>query len=352
MQKEIQIEDNNEMSLKDLFAKIKHWIFLLQKQFWKIVFAAIFGASIGYFYAYLTPTLYNAKLSFVVEEGKGANGGLASLAGQFGFDIGGGGGTSLLSGDNILMFLKSTSLTKESLLSTFDSSTNTSLADRYADVYGYREKWANSKKVGKKIYFPPNSNLPYTRLQDSLLGVIVKKVLKKEITVDRPEKKASFIIVQSSMKDEILSKLFCLLLVQKATDRYVQSKIKRQKINVERLQRRADSIALALNNKTYSNASYQEKILDINPTERTSLVNVEVSNRDKMMLATIYGEVVKNLEIAKIQLTQDTPTIQIVDSPELPLNSTIMSKLIWLFIGAISFILLSVVIIIIKNLLA
>jgi hypothetical protein len=170
-------------------------------------------------------------------------------------------------------------------------------------------------------------------LQDSLLQGIVSQILKKELSVDRPEKKATFIVVQTLMKDELLSKLYCERLVQKATEIYVQSKIKRQKINVERLQKRCDSIEAILNNKTFVNATDQEKILDINPAERRAIVSAELSSRDKIMLLNIYGEIMKNLEIAKIQLSQETPTIQIVDTVSLPLPILKISKLISIIIG-------------------
>ena len=328
--------ENDDTSLKDIILAVKDCIGYLKPKWWKIAIAGILGSAIGFFYAYSRPVTYIAKLTFVVEEGKSSGGGLAALAGQFGFDVGGmGGGNGLLNGENLLLFLKSNSLTQEVLLSPFDSVRNYSLADKYADVYELREQWAKNKKIGKYIFFPSTSEKPYTRLQDSLLHSITEMILKKELTVDRPEKKASFILVQSNMKHELLSKFYCERLVEQATLRYIQAKTKRQNANVNRLQTRADSIASALNSKTYTNASAQEKILDINPGTRTVTVNAEISGRDKIMLGTIYSEVVKNLEIAKVQLTQETPTIQIVDDIDLPLKKVKASKLIWLVMTGI-----------------
>ena len=61
-------------------------------------------------------------------------------------------------------------------------------------------------------------------------------------------------------------------------------------------------------------------MLNLNPAFATAGVDLEISNRDKVMLSTIYGEVVKNLEISKTALIQETPTVQLVDQPELPLE--------------------------------
>jgi hypothetical protein len=50
---------------------------------------------------------------------------LASLAGQFGVDVGGASGSAVvLSGDNILLYFKSESLAREVLLSKYDSTGN------------------------------------------------------------------------------------------------------------------------------------------------------------------------------------------------------------------------------------
>ncbi len=345
---------NEQVSLKETVLKMKSLISYLKSNLLIILIFGVVGGLIGFLYAFIKPLTYTAKLSFVVEEGKSGSSGLASLAGQFGFDLAGLSGSSsgLLSGENLLLFLKSTSLSKETLLSPYDSSKNYSLADKYADEYGLRKKWASDKSVGKEIFFPVSITQPYTRIQDSLIQVIVNRILKKELLVERPEKKATFIAVSTTMQDELLSKYYCERLVIKAIERYVQSKIKRQQINVNKLQSRADSIGNVVNSKTYKNATDQEKILDINPASRTATVNAETSTRDKMMLVTIYGEVVKNLEIAKVQLSQETPTIQMVDNVDLPLiKSKKMLLIISLLMGFL-FIGMSIFYLIVKRILS
>jgi hypothetical protein len=314
----------NEVSLRDIIKKIKGSYWYFKKQLWKLILVSTIGGAIGFLFALNSPITYKAKLSFVVEEGKLSN--FAGLAGQFGFDIGSS-STGLFTGDNLLLFLNSNSLIKQTLLTPYDSLGNYSLADKYSEIYKLREKWVKSNSIKKEIFFPSNSkNLP-SRIQDSLLQTIVFRIQKDLMKVERPEKKASFVYIQVETEDEVLSSLFCQRLLANATERYIQSKTRRQKNNVVRLQLKADSINNLLNNQTYFNAKKQEQTLDINPAERTSTVGLEVSGRDKTMMGIIYGEVVKNLEIAKVQLTQETPTIQIVDYPEYPLTKTKTSKI-------------------------
>jgi uncharacterized protein involved in exopolysaccharide biosynthesis len=121
--------------------------------------------------------------------------------------------------------------------------------------------------------------------------------------------------------------------VQIATDRYVQSKIKTKAANVAMLQRKADSLSAVLNNKTYSAAASQQSLVDANPALKTSAISSEITTRDKTMAATIFAEVVKNLELSKTLLNQETPVIQVVDQSTFPLEKEKVGKLKSLILG-------------------
>jgi uncharacterized protein involved in exopolysaccharide biosynthesis len=55
--------------------------------------------------------------------------------------------------------------------------------------------------------------------------------------------------------------------------------------------------------------------LDVNPGLKDAIVPVEITTRDKAVLATLYTEVTKNLEASKLLLSQQTPVIQLLDEP-------------------------------------
>ena len=48
---------------------------------------------------------------------------------------------------------------------------------------------------------------------------------------------------------------------------------------------------------------------------RAAIVPSEIANRDKTVIATLYAEVTKNLEISRELLSQQTPVIQVLDQP-------------------------------------
>ncbi len=302
----------------------------------QLTIAAVFGILVGAVIAWKWPVTYTARLTFVVEEGKSsAAGGLAALAGQFGFNLDGVGGASgVLAGDNVQELLKSKKLIKETLLTPYDTTGNTSLADRYAAVYKLDEKWLKFSPDNKAIRFPANGE-NFSRLQDSLLQQITKRVLEGEFAIAKTDKKLGFFEVNTVMRDERLAQLFCERLIKQATDFFIQTKTRRLRSNVSRLQDRADSIGRILNRKTYSASAANQSLLDINPAYTSPTANVEVQERDKMVLSTIYTETVKNLEVSKTMLAQETPTVQIVDEPELPLKKNKIKYPVAMVAGAL-----------------
>lgn len=332
MSEQIQ-NTSDEISLKELIQKMGEWCSYLLTQWWKIALVGFIGGCVGFVYAWLQPITYTAKITFVVEEGKSGSsslGGLASLAGQFGVDVGGSSGGGVLSGDNILLYFKSESLAREVLLSRYDSTSKKSVADVYAEIYKLKEGWGKNEKIGKVMFPIFNATYTYSRLQDSLLQGIIKGINKTQFAIAKSDKKASFIEVTATMTNEALAKIYCERIVDRAVEKYITIKTQRQKTTVDKLQVRVDSISNLLRQRTVSGASLQtsSSTMDINPLYKTgTAVAVETTVRDKTMLATIFASITQNLEMAKFTLSQETPVIQIVDTSNFPLKIEKVSKL-------------------------
>lgn len=310
--------EEKPFSITDLFRDvIERFRYALRQRNW-LMAAFIWGAVAGTAFALIKKTTYTARLSFVVEDAKSSGGSLISaLAGQFGFDVGSmTGGNGVLAGDNVLELLKSRSLLKKTLLSE-GKDRKGSLADLYVSAYGLQEKWKSV--TGKAIVFPAGQETN-DRLSDSLLQTIIKRLLEKELRIAKTDKKLGFFELEATTRDEYLSQQLCERLLQVTTDFYVDTKTRRLKANIDRLQKRADSLGLVLDNKTYATAAATQRLLDANPAYAAPQVDAEISTRNKFLQATVFAEIVKNLEISKTALIQETPTVQVVDRPEMPLK--------------------------------
>lgn len=336
---------SDKSAIKELILGIKNWFRLLAGKWMLLCIAAIGGGIIGLLIAISTKPKYESRITFVLEDSKSA-GGLSAYAGvaaQFGIDLGGGSG-GVFQGDNILLLLKSKLLVRKALLSKYDENGSKSLADIYLEIGGLNEKWKSKTRLANiKINpFLPEKKMKYSILQDSVIEVIYEKIIEENLKVEKIDKKLSFIEVNCVTKDELFSKFFVEKLVSEATDLYILTKTKRSKANVEKLSARADSLERLMNAKTYYVANSQD--LNLNPVRKMGTVNTELASRDRLILQTIYGEVVKNLEVAKMTLSQETPIIQIIDSPNLPLHKIefklVKSSFLGLFITSFLFIII------------
>lgn len=302
---------------------VKSLVEVVKNRFKQLVLFTLIGGLLGWVYSLIRPTTYKTQIKIFVEDSKSAGGGLMSMvAGQIGIDVGGlMGGNSVLAGDNVLELAKSKILLQKALQTSYPKSgkdTTFSLADEYAEAMGWKVSWAKSKKVGYQVSFATNKTA-FNRVEDSLWQVIFKRIIEKELAVNKPDKKLGFYTIDLETRDELLSKLLSERIVQTTTNFYIEGKIGRLRKNVDRLQRRVDSIGAMLNSKTYDAASANvENQIDINLALAQPIAAAEIKSKDKAFASVIYGELLKNLEVMKTALIQETPSIMIVDENKIP----------------------------------
>jgi hypothetical protein len=305
--------EEDEFSLKESIQKVKElfqyfWIF----RFW-IVLIGLTGGALGFTYAHFNNTvLYTSKLTFAIEEKGGGGASLLGLASQFGLDVGGGGGGGLFTSDNLLQLLKSNRIIQGALLKPMPELVEGNLLNFYLSI-NFKE--ALSKK---KVSFI-SSELPrlkFTREQDSLVAVITGN-LSNSIEVSKRDKKASLIDITIVNSSEKFGFLFNKLLIQEATDLYIELKVGKMKRSLKVLQSRVDSVQRVLDGTMRSAAVNMDQSLGI--VSMAPLVSTTKKQLEVQMLGTLFGELTKNLELTKFTLEREEPVIQILDAPTMPL---------------------------------
>lgn len=312
---------NDEISLKELINKAKEWFDYLLSQWKSIVLAGIIGAALGLGYSYIKKPIYTATLSFALEDEK-SGGGLGSalgLASSLGLDLGGSAG-GMFTGSNLTELFKSRSMVEQTLLTPVVVETDTiSLAEMYIRNQEWREKW-NEKPKLQHIQFLPNVKRKYfTRAHDSILGVIYEDLSKTGLTVAQKDKKISIISIDVASTNELFAKYFTEALAKQVSDFYVNTKSKKARMNMEILERQTDSIRRELNGAITGVAVANDNTFNLNPAlnvRRTPSARRQV---DVQANTAILTELVKQAELAKVTLRKETPLIQVIDRPILPL---------------------------------
>ena len=344
--------NSDEISLKELILKIREWWRYLLSKWLTILIAIAIGGAIGLTYSFFKKPVYKAELSFALQDEK-SGGGLSSalgLASQFGIDLGGADAGGEFSGDNLLELMKSRLMVEKTLLTAvpIDGRKET-LAELYIDFNKLRDNWEGKPGLENIHFLPDTDRSKFTLKQDSILGVFHNDLVKNNLIVDKIDKKLSIISISVSSKNELFSKYFAEVLEKGVSDFYIQTKTKKAAKNVAILQRQTDSVRQALN----SAISGVAMSADVNPNPNPSLQTLRVPSQrrqvDVQANTAILSELVKNLEMAKMSLLQETPLIQVIDRPILPLEKERVGKLKGIVSGGFIAAFLTIFIITITN---
>jgi uncharacterized protein involved in exopolysaccharide biosynthesis len=327
--------DDDEISLKELIQKIQEWIAYLKTQWKLIIGIAALGGMIGFVYASFQKPNYLATTTFVLEEDKGGGGlgGAMGLASSFGFDLGGGGG-GLFTSSNIIELMKSRLVVEKTLLNPVQiAGKEMSLADYYIQINKLKEGWSKKPALAN-INFPVNADrTKFSLQQDSILQTISAGLTKTNLVIAHKDKKASIISLTVKTESELFSKLFCEQLLKETSDFYIETKSKKSRLNVDILQYQADSIRAELNSAITGVATASDNVYNLNPAlnvKRTPSTRRQV---DVQANTAILTQLVAQLELSKVSLRKETPLVQLIDRPILPLEKDKVGRLKSLVLG-------------------
>jgi hypothetical protein len=322
----------NEITLIELFEKIKDWYtYLLSK--WKPIFlTVIFGVILGLTYSFIKKPIYTATLSFALEDEKSGGGGLGSalgLASTLGLDLGGGGG-SIFTGSNLTELFKSRTMVEKTLLSPVDVNGKViSLAEMYIQNNGWREKWSKKPKFAHIQFLPNTDRKLFTRVHDSILGVIYENLSKKSLSVMQKDKKIAIITMDVSSNNELFSLYFCEASGQTSWEILrMKQKVRKLRMNMSILQRQVDSVRAELNSAITGVAVANDNTFMLQPMLLNVKRRAPSARRqvDVQANTAILTELVKQSELAKVTLRRETPLIQVIDRPILPLAKERLGK--------------------------
>lgn len=343
---------NEELSLKEIIIRGKGlWQYIVFRRK-TILIAMFFGAVLGFCYSYFKQPIYSASLSFALEDrsSSGMNSSL-SIDSPFGIDLLGGGSGGAFSGSNLPELFLSRNMVERTLLSPiiFENK-KMSLAEMFIQNKGWRSKWVDYPHL-KSIQFLPNSTrLDFTRVHDSILGVIYENLLKTNLTVSQKDKKIGIIIITVKSNNELFAKYFTQSLAMQVSDFYIDYKSKKARENVSILIKQTDSIRGELNNAITGVAVSVDNTFNLNPALNVKRTPTARKQVDVQANTFILTELVRQTELAKVTLRKETPLIQVIDSPILPLKKDKINVVFAMIIGSAIALFVSLLFLMFKNL--
>ncbi len=298
----------------------------LLKKWWLFAIVGLAFGIIGFLYAWQQKPKYESNLTFILDQGNNGSGvsGALSLAAQFGFNIGGG-LNEMFSGDNILEIIKSRHIVESVFLSVDTFNTTP-----YTLIEFYRQKILNvdnkNSSTTRQVHFPVGTtreSLNY--LQDSVLYATYMNFVNYSLEADRPDKKLSIFSIRVTSTNEKFAKVFTDKLIHATDSFYTDICSKKERKTLEILEQRVASMKGGLSSSISSKAASQDA--NLNPAFAESQVPLQKQQVNIQVYGTAYGEMFKNLELARFQYLNKIPLIQIIDHADYPMKKIKASKL-------------------------
>ena len=333
----------NEISVKEVILKLKEWYYLLISKWKFILIAGIIGCVLGLAYAYTKKPLYSAELTFIVEGERSSQtmGAYAGIASQMGINPSAA-EAGIFGGENLLAFMKSRLMIERALLTVVNvKHERKTLAEFYIEINNLREKWKSSSPELNTVKFLPEDNpANFSLLQNSLINTFHDALVKENLTVANMDKKVSILSLKTTSHNELFSKLFTEALAKEVSDFYITTKTKKSVENLAVLEHQADSVRRLFDTALSLSASLVDATPNLNRSRQALTVPVKRKEVDAQANQAMLMELIKSIGMAKMALQAETPLIQIIDRPVLPLpisqKSKTMFSLLGGFIGILS----------------
>lgn len=290
----------------------------LLKRWYLLFLAALAGFIISYMQARKERPVYTANFSFVLSTEQRGGNGIAGLAAQLGFDAMTSSPDNLFSGDNIIELFRSRSIIGAALLAEVDSVKHQTLLNFILQ----REHPALFKTLGPFNSSPAGYSLAQKRIYRNIISQVGNSFL-----VFKKDKKLIVYIISAKYPDPDIAYYIAKLVLDETSKYFIDTKTRVASNGVKLLQHEADSLARLLNNTYSATAAMNDRTYNLNPSVSIQRSGAMFNQAKVAAYGAAYTEVMRNLEVAKINLQKETPLYRIIDEPELPLSAAPTSKL-------------------------
>lgn len=316
---ESQLQRFNSIKQKELLR-------YLVKRWYLLVLAILIGALAGYKISKLRKPKYTAVFSFVLSTDSRSNNNLAGLAAQLGFDAVTGSMDNIFSGDNIIELFKSSKLIGAALQTVIDSTHHITLlnyiaAHQYSDIY----------QVTGPFQGQPST---YNNRQRNLYRRIVAYV-GSSFTVFRKDKKLIIYTISTTATNPDVAYYVTKCVLAETANYFIETKTKVAVTSVKLLRHEADSLGRVLSGTFNATAANNDRTFNLNPAITVQRAGSMFNQAKVAAYGAAYTEVMRNLEIAKINLQKESPLYRIIDEPDLPLLPDKQSKAKYIVLASV-----------------
>ncbi len=336
---------NDEISLKEAIITSKEYFSEIIRCIPIILLITLPILAYQVYKAMSDDLMYEAPLTFMLNDESAGAGGLSGILGSFGLPIGAGGGEDNL--DKILELSKSRKISSATVFRTIEvDGKDDLLANHVIQMLKENDKWNQRSMLAPEqqynidgLRFNHDSianfslveNNGLKHLHEHLVGNS-KKDIDALITTSYNEQTGIMSIISNTHNPEV-SIALSNSLYENLSSYYIEKSIEKQQLTYKILKSKTDSIYTELQSKNAALANFKDSSQGMfaradKLTENRLMVDIQ-------KLGAMYGEATKNLEVADFALSNKTPFINSIDKPVLPIMPKKASLIKGIILGLI-----------------
>jgi hypothetical protein len=336
-----------EIRISDLIVTVRTYIRYILRRWWIIGICAVLGAIGGFVYAMFQDEDYITETTYIIDSDANNASFLSSLmnlAGAFG--MGGGSQSEGFTNELLHGIIQSRRVIKEAMLQRYS-------VDGQYDRLGHHlirlyPDWAEEFEIQDERILT-DTLVQVTPHEDSLLEMMFLKIREDHLSVAYEEGTALNTLTFRSLSRDY-SVHASNQIITAASDFFIRSAVAKERQSLEIAQRQADSLMGVLKAKEALLArltdeqGYGFRAADL--LEEGRLL------RDIEVMSTMYAESYGSMEVARTNLRDKKPIIEVVDRPEYATHKEEIKLVAFSIIAGILGAFLSVFFFIVRKLIA
>ncbi len=237
---------------------------------------------------------------------------LLQIMGQFGIS----GSAEAVNAEKIIELLYSRLIIVQSLnkIDTIEGKADL-LMNHYAQAFNINQ-WYEEEPTLKNISFIPKNYTNYNWAENKISQDIYQEIIEHHLKAGTSEN--GIIEINFTSKSEEFSKLFLDNLFETLSQFYVTKTNQRQRETFEIVQHYYDSLQVELRQAEFEYATLKDK--NVLKVKSKGLLEELRTLRKVETLNVAFTEALKNLEMSKFNLINQTPILQLIDQPVYPLK--------------------------------
>ncbi len=354
MDRENRQANNDDVTLKDLVFGVQDYFREILVS-WKVIALCVI-LMLGYFLydTFTTPPFYNAELTFMINEDKdNPLGGVGGLLSSFGLGKGGKGGEYNL--EKVLTLSQTRKIISSVLLKKTTIEGNEDfIGNHLIRIYDYHKKW---KENGAEKYYDflfkhddlDNFNIVENKVLKDLYFLVVgsaKDDIQGLMTNSVNDDTGILTFKLNSLNQDLSINLVREVFYELGSF-YVSKTTEKQEATFKIIKAKTDSVYNRLLNAEYQLADFRSSNRSL-WNEKDELKELRIK-RESQMLKLVYGESLKNLELADFTLKNTKPFIQEIDMPIAPIMPIVKSPIMAIILAIITGLILGIMIIVVRK---